>query len=170
LATFVSGTFHVPILKGVDPDSAGIWRIQLAPTFPDGKATGFFVGGGRGLLIPKQTKNQDAAWSFIEYMMLTPEGIKATWEGGGITPSYKPAFDADYFDKTDPYYGDQPVGRIIVDGLKQLDGQQWFSGPIPSGIMANEIVGPQLRSLMLNEIDAQTALDAILAGMEENLP
>lgn len=170
LASFASGAFHISILKGVDPESEGLWRVQLAPTFADGEKTGIFVGGGRGLVIPTQTKNPDEAWAFIEYVMLTPEGVQATWEGGAILPVYAPAYEATYFDEPDPYYGDQAVGRIIIDGLEKLDGHQWFTGPISSAMMSNEIVGPQLRALMLNEVDAQTALEAILSEMEANKP
>lgn len=170
LASFVSGAFHFSILPQVDPESEGLWRVQLAPTFEDGAATGVFTGGGRGLMIPSQSQNQDAAWSFIEYMMLNEEGVQATWEGGAILPVYKPAFDAAYFSEPDPYFGGQQTGQIMVDGLRALDGHQWFSGMIPSGIMANEIVGAQLRALMIDEIDAETALENILADMEANQP
>ena len=111
------------------------------------------------MAITSQSENQDAAWNFIQYMMLDENGIQATWEGGAIIPSYNPIFGATYFDDPDPYYGNQNVGRIIMNGLATLDGQEWYSGPIPSGMMSNEIVGSPLRSLMTNKITPEEGID-----------
>lgn len=170
LATLFSGAFHVSIMEATDPDAAGLWRVQLGPVIPGGAPTGVYTGGGRGLVIPAQSDKQDAAWKFIEYMTTNAQGIQDAWEGGAITPSYLPVYDADYFDAPNAYFGDQAVGRVILDGLKLLDGVEWHSCYIPSGVMANEIVGPELRSLMLNEKNAQDALDTILQEMEEYSP
>jgi lactose/L-arabinose transport system substrate-binding protein len=166
VASFATGAFHISILEAVAPEAAGLWRVQLAPGIEGGNVAGPFTSGGRGLVIPSLSENQDSAWQFIEYMTTDEKGIQDTWEGGAITPSYVPAFEADYFNDPIPYYGDEAVGTVLIEGLKAMDGVMWNTGPIPSGIMANEIVGPELRALMLNEEDAQEATDKILAGME----
>ena len=170
LASFVTGAFHVSILKKTAPEASGLWRIQLAPTIAGGHKSGLFAGGARTVAITSQSENQNAAWNFIQYMMLDENGIQATWEGGAIIPSYNPIFGATYFDDPDPYYGNQNVGRIIMNGLATLDGQEWNSGPIPSGMMSNEIVGSQLRSLMTNKITPEEGVDKILEGMGNNMP
>ena len=80
LASFVTGAFHVSILKKTAPEASGLWRIQLAPTIDGGHKSGLFAGGARTVAITSQSENQDAAWNFIHYMMLDENGIKATWE------------------------------------------------------------------------------------------
>jgi ABC-type glycerol-3-phosphate transport system substrate-binding protein len=81
-----------------------------------------------------------------------------------------PAFSDPVFDEPDPYYGGQPVGRIVLNGLMKIHNKvEWHTGPVDSGQMSSEIMGPELRKLMTGEELPQEALDNALAKIREQL-
>ncbi len=65
IAMFSDGPYYMGILKSGAPEMAGQWKV--AP-HPYGKQPGSYLGG-TGLIIPAASKNNHAAWKFIQYAM-----------------------------------------------------------------------------------------------------
>jgi multiple sugar transport system substrate-binding protein len=64
IAAFVSGPWHVGILR--DLDAAGMANVALTP-LPAGKQSASFIGGAN-LAVFKDSDNRDAAWKFIDWL------------------------------------------------------------------------------------------------------
>ena len=73
IASFVSGPWHVGILR--DLDEAGMANVGLAP-LPAGEQQASFIGGAN-LAVFKDAENRDAAWKFIEWLS-RPE-VQVAW-------------------------------------------------------------------------------------------
>ena len=75
IASFVSGPWHVGILR--DLDEAGMGAVGLAP-LPAGAQQASFIGGAN-LAVFADAENRDAAWKFVEWLS-RPE-VQVAWYG-----------------------------------------------------------------------------------------
>lgn len=73
IGSFVSGPWHVGILKELD--EAGMANVALAP-LPAGAEQASFIGGAN-LAVFKDAENRDAAWKFVEWLS-RPE-VQVEW-------------------------------------------------------------------------------------------
>jgi lactose/L-arabinose transport system substrate-binding protein len=80
--------------------SKGKWRATRLPAWQAGGTQAASMGGS-SFVIPQKAKSPQLAWLYYQYMMLSPEGIKAAFGPNKIyaqgidtlLPSYKPAYD-----------------------------------------------------------------------------
>lgn len=66
----ISGNWKIDSLRILAPEVSGKWAISMLPAGPTGRRTTFI--GGRVMGIFEQSRNKEAAWSFIKYLV-TPE-------------------------------------------------------------------------------------------------
>jgi len=88
IASFVSGPWHVGILR--DLDEAGMADVALTP-LPAGKQSASFIGGAN-LAVFKDSDNRDTAWKFVEWLS-RPEVQVAWYQQVGDLPSVASAWD-----------------------------------------------------------------------------
>jgi len=106
IASFVSGPWHVGILKELD--AAGMENVALA-TLPAGEQEASFIGGAN-LAVFSDSEVRDAAWTFVEW--LTRPEVQVEWYTAvNDLPSVSAAWD-------DPAIADDPY--LAVFG-KQLE-------------------------------------------------
>lgn len=107
-----AGSWFSGFLKtDIDPDGAGHWGATVLPgSMP---ATNW---GGSFLVIPEQSKNKEAAWAFIKYMLATSEGQNAMFKAVDYFPAYEPAWSAapELYTEGDPYFGGQAPNAIAA--------------------------------------------------------
>jgi len=96
--------------------NAGKWDIASVPG-------GGGNWGGSFLTIPKQGKNQAAAWDFIQWAVQPAQQI-SIFKNIGNLPS-QPALYADpaIVDFKNPFFSDAPVGQIFSETAKNLTPQ-----------------------------------------------
>lgn len=107
-----AGSWFSGFLKtDIDPDGAGHWGATVLPgSMP---ATNW---GGSFLVIPEQSKNKEAAWAFIKYMLATSEGQNTMFKAVDYFPAYEPAWSAapELYTDGDPYFGGQAPNAIAA--------------------------------------------------------
>ena len=81
IASFLTQSWMVEFLRNFAPDQGGLWEIAPWPEFSR-------IGGQGGVcVIPSASKHQDAAFTYISSIQLTPEGKIAMWKKNGIAPT-----------------------------------------------------------------------------------
>jgi|SaaInlStandDraft_1057018.scaffolds.fasta_scaffold06608_5 arabinosaccharide transport system substrate-binding protein len=75
--------------------------------------------GGTGLAITKASRKQDLAWKLAKFLYIKKEDLSSRFEGTNIIPPLKEAWEMPAFDKPDPFYGGQAIGRLYTDLAKE---------------------------------------------------
>lgn len=127
LASVTKGSFAARDLAINFPEQAGKWR---ATTMPLGLSVGL---GGSSFVIPSQGENKEAAWAFVQWMVLS----ETAWEifaEHSVQPSYKHITSLPWYQEhTNEFLGDQQdfklyteiERQIPVRRLTPLDGRAW---------------------------------------------
>jgi ABC-type glycerol-3-phosphate transport system substrate-binding protein len=121
VAAAIAAPWMISMLEDEVPEQAGKWKAVPMPVWDDGNPKSAQLGGS-SLVIPAISKNQEAAWKFLEYACLTQEGCVTQYKTGGVWPSYLPAFQDPVFDEADPYFGGQKISRLFGDLTKEVSG------------------------------------------------
>jgi arabinosaccharide transport system substrate-binding protein len=87
--------------------------IPLPAWEPGGRRT--TVWGGTGLLITKQTRDPELAWQLAQRLYLDPREAGARYRGTNIVPIVKAAWSLPELDAPNPYYSNQPIGRLYAN-------------------------------------------------------
>jgi len=101
IASFVSGPWHVGILKELD--AAGMENVALA-TLPAGEQEASFIGGAN-LAVFGDSEARDAAWKFVEWLS-QPEVQVAWYSQVNDLPSVASAWE-------DPAIADDPYLTVF---------------------------------------------------------
>lgn len=73
------------------------------------------VWGGTGLIIAKQTRHPDWAWDLATFLYFDPKEMGARFAGTNIIPVLMDAWNLPELDAPNPYYSNQPIGRLYAD-------------------------------------------------------
>jgi arabinosaccharide transport system substrate-binding protein len=73
------------------------------------------VWGGTGLIIAKQSKHPDWAWDLANFLYFDAKEMGARFTGTNIIPVLTDAWSLPELDAPNPYYSDQPIGRLYAD-------------------------------------------------------
>lgn len=133
------------------------FATAMAPAGSDGKT--YLMAGHIGLSIAKNSKQKDAAWQFIQYMV-SPD-INAQWaENSWLVPTNKEALE-------NPTFAEgmmAPVGQALVDPNVVLYNHPDY---LPEwGEFYNTISVNELQSYLLGEQTAKETLDNISEYLE----
>lgn len=119
VATVPFGVWYSGTIIDQAPDLSGKWDVMLLPAFDKGGNRAANLGGST-LSIPSSSKNQDAAWAFVENALATPEGQNVMMEKFGIWPSYLPAYKAEFYSKPVTYFNNQPIWKMFADQVAKI--------------------------------------------------
>jgi len=90
-------------------DQPGKWDIMPWPLWSkDAPRYGGYWGGGY-LCISEQSKNKDAAWNWIDYLVTASEAAEAYWAANRSPPLYIPQMANPKFRDPDPYFGNKDI-------------------------------------------------------------
>jgi len=73
------------------------------------------VWGGTGLIIAKKTKHPDWAWDLANFHYFDPKEIGKRFTETNIVPVLQDAWSLPELDAPNPYYSNQPIGRMYAD-------------------------------------------------------
>lgn len=73
------------------------------------------VWGGTGLVVVKQTKNPDLAWELAKFLYFDRGDLGKRFTATNIIPVLKDAWNLPEFNQPNPYYSNQPIGRLYAD-------------------------------------------------------
>lgn len=108
------------------PEQAGEWRIQLLPAWEAGSRRSG-TAGGTGFAITKYAKNPELVFDFLHYTYMTKENqIKRFQELQYFPTMIEAITDPNVTEFSDPYYGDQKIGKVFSEAALQVP-VQWQS-------------------------------------------
>jgi multiple sugar transport system substrate-binding protein len=160
IAMFSNGPYFMGLLKSGAPEMAGKWKV--AP-HPFSKGVSSYLGG-TGLVIPTGSKNQAAAWKFIEFL-LKPENAVGVYKYAGAAPALLQALNSPDVDKADDYFGGQKTLEIFREAMKTAHPfpyvRQWSD---IDGFITNS-----LQEVILKQTPVQQSLDDAAAKTNASL-
>lgn len=96
------------------PQLAGKIKLMPLPAWTrGGRRTS--VWGGTMLGISRTAPDVEAAWRFAKHLYLAPELARQLYTVGDIVTPVKSLWNDPIFDKPDPFYGNQPKGRLYIN-------------------------------------------------------
>lgn len=125
------------------------YGVSLPLAGPNGDSGS--IMGGFGLVMPKNTKNQDGAWDFIKWWTTKPENGVEFAKISGWIPANKVAAN-------DPYFTDNEYYSIFVKAMDKAKTRPTVNGYSTIESLA---LRPQLENFLSGKITADQALATI---------
>jgi arabinosaccharide transport system substrate-binding protein len=95
------------------PLLSGKMALMPLPAWkPGGRRTS--VWGGTGLIITKRTKHPELAWELAKYLYFDKSALGERYRKTNIIPPIKEAWDLPEFSTPNPYYSNQPIGKMYA--------------------------------------------------------
>ena len=96
------------VIQPNDPDGKGNWGLAIPPQ-------GCFSWGGSAFMIPRDAKNKDAAYAFIQWMN-TEEGTRTQRDVVNYNTSNTDAYkDPEFAALYDEWFGGQNIGELLFN-------------------------------------------------------
>ncbi|MFS0821746.1 ABC transporter substrate-binding protein [Bacillus sp. 1P02SD] len=119
VATVPYGIWYAGTIMDQAPDLAGKWDIFYLPSFKDEGARYANVGGS-SLLIPSSSKNQSAAYAFVEYFTTNVDAQLVGFEKFGLFPSLNSTYDSPIFTAESEYFNKSAIFKKVSDIVEQV--------------------------------------------------
>lgn len=155
VASVTIGSWMGSFLKTwVAADRAGDWGVVQMPAYSEGGIRSANQGGSC-MFIPEATTNREAAWAFIEFMLLNEENQKQIFAYSDYFPALETIYDDPMFDDGDPYFGDQAVRQVYAEAARNIPAANLY-GPYAQAIRG--AVSTAVQQFALGELSAEEAL------------
>ncbi|MDF2857144.1 MAG: carbohydrate transporter substrate-binding protein [Neobacillus sp.] len=103
-------------MEGNAPEAVGKWRVATLPT--DFAAN----WGGSYIAIPSETKNAQAAYDFVEWLV-SPENQLKSFQSNGLFPSAPSVYDMEEFKANeDKFFGGQITSSVFAEAAQDIEG------------------------------------------------
>jgi len=161
VATIIGAVWMGGFLREwIAPDTGGLWGVVPLPAWePDGIRTA--NDGGSNFVIPKDAKNKEAAWAYIEFMLGGEESHIKMFKATDVFPSLETTYDDPFFDEEIEYFGGQKFRRIFAELAQDIPSIQYTK----NYSLANEI----LRNAFLEHVLNDKPADEVLKKANEEL-
>ena len=139
-------------MKNSCADTAGKWAAIPMPAYEEG-GNNTANAGGSILAVSSTSKNVPLAKEFLEYAMKSNEGNDINTKYGEF-PSYTPAYETDYFNSTDDYYGGQEINKLFssLTNSPPTDFGPYF-------VDVHEALQNAIGNILVNNMDYKQALE-----------
>jgi lactose/L-arabinose transport system substrate-binding protein len=114
-----NAVWAMAFIRPAAPETEGKWRVFKLPAVARGGKRSS-LNGGSAVVITEQSKNRDAAWAFVEFMLTNPRALAVGWQKNTIFPSYLDAFKEPEFNQPDPLYGGQKAAALFAEVLPEV--------------------------------------------------
>ncbi|GHH64114.1 ABC transporter substrate-binding protein [Streptosporangium violaceochromogenes] len=148
-AAWWSGT-----LTGEMAELSGKFGVIPLPAF-DAAGSRTSANGGSALAITSQTKNQNTAWAFVEWLLANKDSQVSMMKNEALFPAYLPALSDPLFDEPQAYFGEQAINRLFADQVRKIPPVE-LTG---DDTQVQEVLKKAVSSVLLNGEDPKTALD-----------
>ncbi len=111
------------IFQNDAPSLGGKMALMPMPAWePGGRRT--TVWGGTGLVIARRTKHPDWAWDLANFLYYDKKEIGSRFAETNIIPVLSDAWTLPELDAPNPYFSNQPIGRLYADLAPSTPGRQ----------------------------------------------
>ncbi|MBP0726513.1 sugar ABC transporter substrate-binding protein [Bacillus sp. RG28] len=119
VATVPYGVWYAGTIMDQAPKLKGKWDMFYLPSFKEG-GTRFANVGGSSLLIPSTSKNQSAAYDFVQFFTTDKDTQLLGFKKFGLFPSLKETYSDPLFSEKSEYFNNNPVFKKFADIVDQV--------------------------------------------------
>lgn len=112
--------------------------------------------GGSVLAVPAQSKNQQTAWAFTQFMLADAGNQASMLKNEGLFPAFLPAHADPYFSRPQPYFGGQPIYKEFAGMVKDIPPVEYTK----DGAKATDLVYSAVAGVLLRGKDPKATLDS----------
>ena len=119
LAVMGADWYGLDMIQQFASHMSGQWGIMPLPTWeekdPDAIPRRTSTFAGQGLVIYKGSKQIDASWDFVKWVMTNKDANARRFLQGNSFPAYKPSFTDERILVESEFFGGDSMGEIMVD-------------------------------------------------------
>ena len=119
VATVPYGVWYAGTIMDQAQKLKGKWDVFYLPSFANG-GTRYANVGGSSLLIPSTSKNQSAAYAFVEFFTTDKDSQLLGFEKYGLFPSLKETYSDPQFTANNAYFNNSPIFKKFADIVNQV--------------------------------------------------
>lgn len=121
VATLIEASWMDVFFKSwIAPGTEGLWGVARMPAGPYGDGARAANDGGSTFVINGKSENPEAAWAFIEFVLLRPESQNKMFEVSGFIPALETAYGTEIYDAGDPFFADQATRTVYAEVLPDI--------------------------------------------------
>lgn len=155
VATEVTAAWMGAFLKGwIAPDTAGTWGVFKLPRWQPTDAQASNDGGSQ-LAIFEQSKQQEAAWAYIQFHLGRPESQLLMYQKQDFFPSLEATYKDPFFAEPDPYFGGDEVRTLFAEVVAEIPSAGMYTTDYQE---MNALLAPEIQKFALGQQTAQEAL------------
>ena len=140
----------------IAPDASGKFGVVPLPRWTaDGADTA--NDGGSSFAIPAASKNQKAAWAWIQFYTGQPDSVMTWYKASDIFPSLTAAYEDPYFAEPDPYFDNQEVRTFFAGLIERVPAATVYSSDYA---VMNAAMSSAIQRFAMGELSAKEALAA----------
>lgn len=128
-------TWFGGIIEESVPQQAGKWGVRLPPAVRPGGTRAATVNSTH-LAVSGVSKQQAAAWKFVEFVLTRPASQAKIYQNKGIAPALLKAYDAPVFHQPSPFFSGQKKGEIFFEALKAPSPAFHYTGDYARALKA----------------------------------
>jgi lactose/L-arabinose transport system substrate-binding protein len=140
----------------VAPDTGGKWGVVPLPVWEEG-GNKTSNDGGSYLAITNQTKNEEAAKAFVEFVLAKKESQMTMFKQLDSFPALETTYDDPYFAEEDAYFGGQAYRQLFADLADEIIPVNYTG----SYSEANALTQTEIQKLATNKQDIDETVEAI---------
>ncbi|WP_405800899.1 ABC transporter substrate-binding protein [Streptomyces sp. NBC_01506] len=110
-------TWFGGVIEDLVPEESGKWKVRLPPAVRQGGTNAATVNSTH-LAVAGSSKNQAAAWTFIEYALTRPASQVRIYRNQGIAPALMKAYEDEIFHAPSTFFSGQKKGEIFYEALR----------------------------------------------------
>lgn len=113
------GSWYAGVIQAEAPEQSGQWGAYETPGLEPGGVRASNLGG-TALAVPSSSAHPELAWAFVRHALTDPERLIAALRDYGLTPSLLAVQEHPYVDEGVPFFGGQPIWRLLLDSLDEV--------------------------------------------------
>ena len=154
VATYFAASWMGGFLTSwIAPDASGTWKVVPLPTW-EGSTNVASNDGGSNLVISDTSKNKEAAWAFVEFMLGREESQMTIYKEMDVFPSLETTYSDEFFNEEMAYFGNQKVRRVFADTVSDIPVIKYTK----NYSQANETLIEAYAKVVYNNISVEQAL------------
>lgn len=138
----------------IAPDQKGNYGVALMPAYTEG-GTRAANQGGSSAFIPAKSSNPDAAWAFIEFMLLRKDNAVQLFKYSDYFPAWSATYSDPLFQEPDDYFGGEVTRSLFADVAKKIPVANQY-GPFSQTIRG--AVTTAIQKFAMGQMSAEDAL------------
>jgi len=155
VASIVEASWVGVFLKSwIAGDTSGLWGVTQMPAFKDGEPRAANDGGST-LAISAQSKNKEAAWAFIEFMLGREDNVLKSFAYSDFMPALETTYNSVIFSEADPFFGGQFARQTYLETAKIIPEAHIYG---PNYALMNGYVATAIQKFATGQMSATDAL------------